>query len=67
MKIVKLNARNRITIPTEARAGLGIQAGDTLDVTVEGDEIRYVKRPTAPVRSSPMDDVRKVRRGTLTR
>lgn len=64
MKIVTVNARNRITIPTEARARLGIQAGDMLDVTVKGDEIRYVKRPTAPVRLGPVDDVPKVRRGT---
>lgn len=67
METVKLNKRNQFTIPTEARARLGIQAGDMLDVTIKGDEIRYVKSATAPVRLGPVDDARKVRRGMPTR
>ncbi len=61
MKVVKLNARNRITVPAEARARLGIEAGDILDVSVIGDSIQYVKRPM------PGDDVRKGRRDSLAR
>jgi AbrB family looped-hinge helix DNA binding protein len=46
MASVKVSTRNQIVIPSEARARLGIGAGDRLDVTIEGHAMVLRKRPT---------------------
>ena len=42
---VKVSTKHQIVVPSEARARLGIEAGDRLDVLVTGDAIVMRKRP----------------------
>jgi AbrB family looped-hinge helix DNA binding protein len=48
MLSVKVSTKHQIAVPSEARARLGIQAGDRLDVTVTADSIVLTKRPGLP-------------------
>lgn len=42
---VKLNHKNQIVIPEEARGRLGLRAGDEMVVRIRGDRIELVPRP----------------------
>ena len=46
MPSVKVSAKNQIVVPIEARARLGIVAGDRLDVRITNEAIVLSKRPT---------------------
>lgn len=46
MRSVKVSTKHQIVIPREARARLGIGAGDRLDVRITDDEIVLSRRPT---------------------
>ena len=48
MPSIKVSAKNQIVVPSEARARLGIGAGDRLDVMVTNDAIVLRKLPTRP-------------------
>jgi AbrB family looped-hinge helix DNA binding protein len=48
MLSVKVSTKHQIAVPSEARARLGIRAGDRLDVTVTDDSIVLKKRPGQP-------------------
>ena len=48
MLSVKVSTKHQIAVPSEARAKLGIHAGDRLDVTVTEDSIVLTKRPARP-------------------
>lgn len=48
MLSVKVSTKHQIAVPSEARARLGIRAGDRLDVTVTEDSIVLTKRPGRP-------------------
>ena len=48
MPSVKVSIRNQIVIPSNARARLGIGAGDRLDVSITDDAIVLSKRRTHP-------------------
>lgn len=54
MKIVKVTSKGQVTIPSEARASLGIDEGTYLEVSEEGEEIRL--RKVVPVRPLSGDD-----------
>jgi AbrB family looped-hinge helix DNA binding protein len=42
-----LSRKNQIVIPREARAALGVKAGDKLLVVVRGDRVIVLQRPDA--------------------
>jgi AbrB family looped-hinge helix DNA binding protein len=48
MLSVKVSTKHQIVVPSEARARLGIQAGDRLTVVVNDDSIVLTKRPGRP-------------------
>ncbi len=48
MLSVKVSTKHQIAVPSEARARLGIYAGDRLDVTVTDDAIVLTKRSSRP-------------------
>jgi AbrB family looped-hinge helix DNA binding protein len=48
MLSVKVSTKHQIAVPSEARARLGIHAGDRLDVTVTDDSIVLTKRGGSP-------------------
>jgi AbrB family looped-hinge helix DNA binding protein len=48
MLSVKVSTKHQIVVPSEARARLGIVAGDRLDVVVTDDGILLTKRPGRP-------------------
>ena len=48
MLSVKVSTKHQIVVPSEARRGLGIHAGDRLDVVVTGDAIVLRKRSSRP-------------------
>jgi AbrB family looped-hinge helix DNA binding protein len=48
MLSVKVSSKHQIAVPSEARAKLGIRAGDRLVVTVTDDSIVLTKRPARP-------------------
>ena len=41
---VKINENGRILIPAEIRKQLGLVAGETMTLTVEGEELRLMTR-----------------------
>ncbi len=49
--LTRLRAKGQITIPDDVRRAAGIQEGDCLEVTVQGDAV--VLRPRAVVPKSP--------------
>lgn len=42
---VKMSSKNQIVVPKAARDALGLEPGDRLAVTVEGDHVRMEKLP----------------------
>ena len=46
MKVVSIDERGRVTLPSESRKVLGLKPGDKLEVSVEGGAI--VLRPLIP-------------------
>ncbi len=46
MAVVKVTSKGQVTIPIEARKRLGITDKTYLDVSVEGDTLRFRKRRT---------------------
>ena len=48
MLSVKVSTKHQIVVPSEARARLGIGAGDRLEVVVTDDSIVLRKRPSRP-------------------
>lgn len=48
MLSVKVSTKHQVVVPGEARAKLGIEAGDRLDVRITGDAIVLRKRPGRP-------------------
>lgn len=54
MKIVKVTSKGQVTIPSAARASLGIDEGTYLEVSEEGEEIRL--RKVVPARPLSGDD-----------
>ncbi|MFB0545342.1 MAG: AbrB/MazE/SpoVT family DNA-binding domain-containing protein [Anaerolineae bacterium] len=42
---VKLSSKNQMTLPKEARQALGVGAGDTLLVIIDGDEVKLSPLP----------------------
>lgn len=48
MLSVKVSTKHQVAVPSEARARLGIVAGDRLDVTITADAIVLTKRPGRP-------------------
>ena len=45
MNEVKLSTKNQIVIPREARAALGVKAGDRLLVVVRGETVVLLPKP----------------------
>jgi AbrB family looped-hinge helix DNA binding protein len=43
----KLSDRYQMVLPKEARRALGLQAGDTVLVIIEGDTVRLIPRPAS--------------------
>lgn len=54
MKVVKVTAKGQVTIPAEIRAAVGIDEDSYLNVSTEGDEIRF--RRIVPTRALAGDD-----------
>lgn len=50
MLSVKVSTKHQIVVPSEARHRLGIEAGDRLAVTIEGDAIILRPRPESAAR-----------------
>ena len=48
MLSVKVSSKQQISVPSEARRALGIQAGDRLTVEVVGDAMVLRRRPERP-------------------
>lgn len=53
-QVVRVTSKGQMTIPLQIRQALGIRQGDSLLVTVEGDEIRL--RKIEPFRPLGDDD-----------
>jgi AbrB family looped-hinge helix DNA binding protein len=48
MLSVKVSSKHQVSIPSEARRRLGIEAGDRLAVEIHDDEIVLRRRPARP-------------------
>jgi AbrB family looped-hinge helix DNA binding protein len=48
MLSAKISTKHQISIPSEARRRLGLEAGDRLDVVVQEDALVLRKRPARP-------------------
>ena len=46
----KLSSRGQMVLPKEARQALGVEAGDTVLVIVEGESVQLVPRPASYAR-----------------
>ena len=55
MTTVKVSRKHQIAVPAEVRRKLGIQAGDKLEVAVEGDAILL-----RPQRMSAVEELRNI-------
>ena len=54
MKVVRVTSKGQVTIPSEVRSSLGIDEGTYLEVTEDGEEIRF--RKVVPTRPLSGDD-----------
>ena len=54
MKVVKVTSKGQVTIPSEVRNALGIDEGTYLEVSEDGEEIRF--RKVVPARPLSGDD-----------
>ena len=47
MAEIKISAKNQIVVPKEARAALGVKAGDKLLAVVRGNELLVLRKPAS--------------------
>ena len=44
---IKISSKNQIVVPKEARAALGVKAGDKLLAVVRGNELLVLRKPVS--------------------